>query len=87
MFGILRIVRAIAGLGFFFQLIGLFPALTWLQDTSAVDSKMVAFMGIKILLALVFGAIFFGMRLLINWLHIKKDGEPHPALANKSFAL
>lgn len=87
MFGILRIVRAIAGLGFLFQLIGLFPVLTWLQDTSAVDGKMLAFLGIKIVMALIFGAIFFGMRILINWLHIKKDGEPHPVLANKTFAL
>lgn len=87
MFGLLRIVRAIAGLGFLFQLIGLLPVLTWLQDTSAVDGKMIAFLGIKILLALVFGAIFFGMRMLINWLHVKKDGKPHPVLANKRFAL
>lgn len=87
MFGFLRIVRAIAGLLFCLQIIGLLPVITWLQDASAVDGKMLAFLGFKVFLALVFGAIFFGMRSLINRLHIKKDGTPHPALANKRFAL
>ena len=87
MFGLLRIIRAIAGLLFCLQIIGLLPVITWLQDVSAVDGKMLAFLGFKVFLALFFGAIFFGMRSLINWLHIKKDGAPHPALASKKFAL
>lgn len=89
MFCFLRIVRGICGVVFCFQLVGLIPALTWVENPSALasESKFVFFLILKIIFALVFGAIFFGMRSLINHMHIKKYGIPHPTLAKKALAL
>jgi hypothetical protein len=38
---------------------------------------------LKLILLLIFGGLFFGLRLFINKLHTKLQGSPHPALATK----
>jgi len=48
---------------------------------------MVAMVVLKLAVLVVSGGLFFGLRKLINRLHEKKHGEPHPALAKKAFAL
>ena len=87
MFGFLRVVRGAIGVLFVAQLVGLLPVLTWLQNPEAISGHYVAQLVIKILAAVIFGALFFGMRSFINWLHQKKHGVPHPALAVKKLAL
>lgn len=87
MFGLLRAIRCVIGVLFVFQLVGMLPVLTWLQNPEAIGGHHVVQLVIKILAAVIFGALFFGMRSFINWLHQKKHGTPHPALAVKKFAL
>lgn len=87
MFGLLRVVRGIIGVLFVFQLVGMLPLLTWFQNPGAIGGHHVVQLVIKILAAAIFGALFFGMRSFINWLHQKKHGTPHPALAVKKLAL
>ena len=87
MFGLLRVVRGIIGVLFVFQLVGMLPVLTWLQNPEAIGGHHVVQLVIKILAAAIFGAAFFGMRTFINWLHQKKHGASHPALAVKKLAL
>lgn len=87
MFGLLRVVRGIIGVLFVFQLVGMLPVLTWLQNPEAIGGHHVVQLVVKILAAAIFGALFFGMRTFINWLHQKKHGAPHPALAVKKLAL
>jgi len=86
MFGFLRFVRGVSGLLFGMQIVGLLPILTWLKQPDAVTGSMLALVFIKVIALVVFGALFFGLRSLINWLYTKKHGTPHPALA-KMWAL
>ena len=87
MFGLLRVVRGVIGVLFVFLLFGMLPLLTWFQNPGAIGGHHVVQLIIKILAAAIFGALFFGMRSLINWLHQRKRGTPHPALAVKKLAL
>jgi hypothetical protein len=87
MYTALRIVRGIIGLVLGWQIIGLLPIITWLQDTSSITGNMIAALVLKVVLIGLFGAAFFGMRWLINKIHTKRHGVPHPALSTKAFAL
>lgn len=83
MFGLLRLIRGFFGFFAVLQVFGLLPVLSWLQDLGAVNAKMMALLVVKLLfMALSIGA-FFGLRELINKLHIKRHGIQHPALVNK----
>lgn len=82
MFGLLRLIR---GFGFIavWQVLGLLPVLSWLQDLGAVNGNMMAILVVKLFfMALSFGA-FFGLRVLTHKLHIKRHGIQHPALVKK----
>lgn len=83
MFGLLRLVRGFCGLLFGMQIVGLFPVLTWLQQPDAVAGGMMAHVFIKVVFLFVFGALFVGLRNLINRLHTKRHGTPHPSLVRK----
>lgn len=87
MFGILRLARGFCGLLFGMQVIGLLPVLTWVQQPDAVTGGLWAQVSIKVLTMALFGWLFFALRGLINRLHTKKHGVPHPALADKEWAL
>ena len=87
MFGLLRFIRGVCGFVFALQVLGLVPVLTWFSQPDAIDGKMMAMLVLKIGVLVVFGGLFFGLRKLINRLHEKKHGAPHPALATKAFAL
>lgn len=87
MFVLLRVVRGVIGVLFVFQIFGMLPVLTWFQNPEAIGGHHIVQLVIKILAAAIFGALFFGMRSFINWLHQKKHGTPHPALAVKKLAL
>lgn len=80
MYLVLRIVRGIFGAIAGWQVIGMLPVTGWLQNLGAVTSSMWAVLALKLVLLLLFCSLFFGMRLLINRLHIRLQGSPHPAL-------
>ena len=83
MFGLLRLIRGFFGFIAAWQVLGILPVLSWLQDLGAVNGNMMAILLVKLLfMALSFGA-FFGLRALINKLHIKRHGIQHPALVKK----
>lgn len=82
-FILLRLIRAIAGLIFGWQIIGLFPALTWFSDISAITLDMYAMLSIKLLVLIWTGVMFFVLRKLINRLHNYWYGLPHPSLSKK----
>ena len=75
MVGILRVVRGFIGLLWVLQSFGLVIALLWQQMSIA---GLVAY--------LLSGAAFFGLRSVINRLHLKKHGVRHPALAENPWA-
>lgn len=86
LFAFLRIVRGICGFLFVLQVVGLLPVLTWLQQPSAVPLGAFAQVLVKVVALLLFAGLFFGLRNLINRLHTKRRGSPHPALV-KTWAL
>lgn len=82
-FAFLRCARGFCGFVFGWQILGLLPALTWLQQPSAVTGKMILLVFIKVVFLAAFGALFFGLRTYINRIHTKECGVPHPALTNR----
>jgi len=87
MFGFLRFIRGFCGILFAWQIIGLFPVLTWLQQPDAATGEMWARVLIKVIAMALFGWLFFWLRNLINRLYAKKHSMPHPVLAEKKWAL
>ena len=87
MFAFFRLIRGICGFIFASQIIGLLPIITWAQEPNAVTGEMWALVFIKLGALLIFGWLFIWLRCVINRLHVKKFGKPHPALANKKWAL
>lgn len=85
-FLLLRMIRGIVGLIFGLQVIGIFPVLTWVSNPSAITENMIAMVALKIVVMVVAGGVFYGLRKYINWLHKRWYGTPHPALS-KSMAL
>ena len=83
MYLLLRIIRGIVGAIAGWQVIGLLPVAGWVQNLGAVTSAMWAIFVLKLVLLLVFGGLFFALRLLINRLHVRFQGSPHPALVKR----
>lgn len=83
LFFFLGFARGIVGFLFGWQVIGLFPVLSWLQDLSAVTGNMLGLGFLKLVLAVVFGSAFFGLRALINRIHLKRFGSLHPVLQKR----
>ena len=99
-FGLLRFFRAVCGLVFGLQCIHVVAAAAWLSQVmdpdkwiskpEAVDVDMDLFFVLfffKVVILAVSGLVFFGLRRVINRLHIRKHGVPHPALAETEWAL
>lgn len=86
MFGLLRFIRGFFGFIAGWQVLGLLPVLSWLQNLSAVNGNMMGILVVKLFfMALSLGA-FFGLRSLINKLYMKRHNTQHPALV-KPWAL
>ncbi len=84
MFGSLRFVRGFCGLLFALQIPPILSAaISWSQQPDAVTGVMVAILLVKVIAIIVFGGLFFLLRNLINRLHIKINGIPHPALVKR----
>jgi hypothetical protein len=80
MVGLVRIFRGFCGVVAILQVFGLLPVLSWLQNIGAVTAEMWIFLAIKLVALAAFAALFFGLRPLVHWLHMRKYGSPHPSL-------
>ena len=90
MFALLRFIRGICGFVFVLQAIHLIEAVAWLSKPEAVGNdigKLFALLLLKAIFLAVAGFLFFWLRGLINRMHTTKHGAPHPALAEKKWAL
>lgn len=87
MIGLLRFIRGFCGFVFGLQLLGLLPAISWLQQPNAITGSMWAVVILKLMALALFGFLFFALRRLINYVHTGKYGNPHPALGDKKWAL
>ena len=87
MIGLLRFIRGFCGFIFGWQVLGLLPVLSWVQQPDAITGSMVAVLLLKLVALVVFGSLFFALRRLINHLYEKKHGTPHPVLTEKKWAL
>ena len=85
-FALLRIIRGIIGVIFGWQIIGMFPAVTWFSDAASVTAGIFSLVFIKILMAIISGLAFFALRRVIHLLHLRWYGSLHPDL-EKTFAL
>jgi hypothetical protein len=83
MFGLLRFIRGFFGFIAAWQVLGLLPVLSWLQDPASVNGNMMAMLVVKLLMMVLSVGAFFGLRALINKLHIKRHGIKHPSLEKK----
>lgn len=82
MFGFLRLVRGICGLIFGMNILGFLLLPSRIQQPGRVTDLPELVLG-KTIALIVFGVLFFALRNLINWMHTKKHGTPHPALVKK----
>ncbi len=87
MFRVLRFIRGVCGFIFALQIFGLLPMYTWLLQPDAITGHMLALAFCKVIVLVVFGGLFFALRIIINRLHAKKHGVPHPALAKTTWAV
>lgn len=90
MFGLLRFIRGICGFMFALQVIHVLEAFAWLAKPEVIGVDMGKFFVLllfKVVFLTIAGFLFFWLRGLINRLHMKKNGTPHPALAEKKWAL
>ncbi len=90
MFGLLRFFRGVCGFVFALQVIHVIEAATRLLEPEAVVVDMGGFFALLLIKVVFLGAsglMFFWLRSVINRLHIRKHGVPHPALAKKEWAL
>lgn len=87
MFIALRIFRGFAGLIFGLQVLGLLRAVTWLIQPGDVTESMMVFLIFKLGALILSGIVFFGLRTIINRLHIKKYNKPHPVFETNKWTL
>lgn len=87
MIGLLRVMRGIVGFFVVLQIFGVVIILTWLQQPNLPTGYVLGQFIFRIVVLLMFGGLFFGLRSIINRLHTKKHGVPHPTLAEKRWAL
>lgn len=80
MYVALRIIRGLVGFVAAWQIVGLIQAIGWLSNLDAINGGAWTFIFAKFLFTAIFVMAFFGLRSLINKLHIRKYGAPHPAM-------
>jgi hypothetical protein len=90
MFGLLRITRGFFGFLFISKTLQVTLAVATLMTSinGSVDiGKFFALLLIELVALGISAFLFFWLRGFINRLHAKKTGFPHPALAQKRWAL
>ena len=65
---------------FIWQVLGLIPVFSWLSNPGAITGNMMVVVAIKLVAMVVTGCIFLYGRRVINSMHTKSKGEPHPSL-------
>ena len=60
MFGLLRFIRGFFGFIAAWQVLGLLPVLSWLQDPASVNGNMMAMLVVKLLMMVLSVGAFFG---------------------------
>jgi len=80
MFFTLRVARGIFLVLLAMQVLLLLPALSWLQQPSAVTGNMLAMFSLKSILVIVLGALFVLLHKQANKFYFKKNGADHPAI-------
>lgn len=78
--GTLRIVRGLFGFVWVWQVIGLIPVSCYVSNPGAVTREMWITVLFKGTIMLIFWGFFVGLRALINKLHNRWYGKPHPGL-------
>lgn len=81
MYMLLRIIRVLFGFVAFWQIFALYPIIGWIPHISQVTGQVWALVVLHVVVFVVFAGLFIGLRVLINKLHTKQYGHPHPALA------
>lgn len=76
----LRLIRGFFGFIFVLQIIGLIPIYSWVQHPEQVTAGMMFFVFVKLIALFVSGFLFCWLKSLINKLHSKKHGIPHPSM-------
>lgn len=81
----LRLIRGFAGFIAGWQIVGLLPILSWIANYNpAADiENITTIIVMKSLSALLCFSVFFGLRSVINKLHLKRHGVQHPALVKR----
>lgn len=74
-------MRVLWGIFFILQIFGIFASLVWLGRSS--ESRDIILFLLRILALVVSGKIFFWLRGVIDRLHLKRYGVPHPSFAPK----
>lgn len=94
MFIVLRTIRGLFGLIFAYQLFGIIGTPIAAMNTISNHPDLVinwmevlGWLTVKVITAILFGGLFFGMRWIIQRLHTKINGVPHPALVGKWWAV
>ena len=83
-FGLLRSIRGLCGLVFGLQILHLIS--TFLEVIGGGSTSLYVMM-LKGIFLVVSGLLFFGLRWIINRLHLKLYGEIHPSLGKKAWML
>jgi bacteriorhodopsin len=91
MFILLRIIRSLFGVIFASKILQALVELWKIIDRSGeadIDpGKYIAFLLLDVIIIAVSGFIFSWLRKIINQLHEKRFGEPHPKLCDKKWNL
>lgn len=80
---VLRLVRIIFGLVMALQILGLVPILSWPLNPQFVTGEVIAQVVIKLLVLTIATLAFFGLRRLINWLHLRNTADVGTLLRSK----
>lgn len=85
MIGALRLFRGVCGFVFGLQVVDVASVLVALimGQTAQNPGKFLAIFLMEVIVLVISGALFFGLRKLINYLYERKHGIPHPALEKK----
>ncbi len=77
---VIRIIRAVIGLVVGVEVIDLIGNFRDLVLSESATSESVTIFAVKILIIVVGIVAFIGLRALVNWLHRKRHGVPHPSM-------
>lgn len=73
--GLLRVIRALAGIVGVYQLIGLMPVFGFFKNLDQVPPGVWVLVAIKALLAAICLGLYFGLRKMVNRMHTKRTPE------------